>query len=408
MAEAATKSTALSVLKRLRQAGHEALFAGGCVRDMLLGKRSWDYDVATSASPYEVKKLFRHVLLIGAKFGVAVVIENKRKVEVTTFRSDLSYSDGRRPDGVRFSSPREDAERRDFTINGMFYDPLADKVIDYVGGQEDLNKGIVRTIGSADRRFSEDYLRMIRAVRFAIRFNFELEDETAQAVRRHAKKIETISGERICDELSKMLALDSAGQALEMLDDLGLAQVILRDLFSKPGTWQRAKGRVNAVAKRKDLMLTLGALLLELSGKSITKAVRRWGASNAWKEGLSWMASHRDDWQHACDLPLCEFKRLLAGSEFERLQVLWRWQERNQTGHQTQSRRIAKRIASVDPSQIAPEPLVTGGDLMKLGLREGVRLGSLLKELYDAQLNEQLTTRKQALNQAEQAIQQTA
>ncbi|MDP7289483.1 MAG: CCA tRNA nucleotidyltransferase, partial [Phycisphaerae bacterium] len=169
------------MLNRLRQAGHEALLAGGCVRDMLLGRPCADYDIATSAAPDEVRGLFRRVLMIGAKFGVVMVIHDNRQIEVATFRSDLSYSDGRRPDGVRFTTARQDAERRDFTINGMFYDPLANEVLDYVGGQEDLKQKIIRTIGSPDRRFAEDYLRMIRAVRFAVRLDFAIDEDTARA-----------------------------------------------------------------------------------------------------------------------------------------------------------------------------------------------------------------------------------
>jgi len=214
MAKPATKSTALWVLRRLRSAGFQALLAGGCVRDMLLGVRSVDYDVATDATPRQVKRLFRHVLLVGAKFGVAMVIHRGRKVEVTTFRSDLSYSDGRRPDAVRFSTARQDAQRRDFTMNGMFYDPVADEVVDYVGGRKDLKAGIVRTIGRPDKRFAEDYLRMLRAVRFAVGLGFRIDPATAAAVRKHARGISAISGERIFDELNKMLSRDSAGEAL--------------------------------------------------------------------------------------------------------------------------------------------------------------------------------------------------
>ncbi|HOF19074.1 MAG TPA: CCA tRNA nucleotidyltransferase, partial [Phycisphaerae bacterium] len=164
MARPADKATATWVVRRLREAGFQALFAGGCVRDMLLGIRCNDYDVATDAVPDQVRALFGRVLLVGAKFGVAMVLHRGRKVEVTTFRSDLSYSDGRRPDGVRFSTPEEDARRRDFTINGMFYDPLDGRVIDFVGGRDDLRRRVLRTIGRADERFAEDYLRMLRAV----------------------------------------------------------------------------------------------------------------------------------------------------------------------------------------------------------------------------------------------------
>lgn len=397
MADAATKSTALWVLKRLRSAGFEALFAGGCVRDMLLGRRCADYDVATSALPGQVRALFDRVLLIGAKFGVAMVIRGGRRVEVTTFRSDLTYSDGRRPDGVRFASAREDAERRDFTINGMFYDPPADRVVDYVGGRRDLRRRIVRTIGNPDKRFAEDHLRMIRAVRFAVALDFVLDARTAASIRRHAPKIASISGERICDEMSKMLAHRSAPRALAMLKELGLAPAVLGELFAREGLWARALGRAEAVAKRRDLTLTLAALLCELRAKAVSRIVRRWGGPNDLKDALRWLAHHLDDWRGAQDLELCEFKRLLANEHFDRLRLLWRIEEKRRTGRRASSRRIARRIGAIPADRIAPAPFVTGADLIGMGIPEGPGLGAILKRLYDAQLNEELTSRRQAL-----------
>ena len=232
MSDHATKSVALWVVRVLRGAGHEALFAGGCVRDMLLGRRSTDYDVATSATPEQVRGLFRRVLLVGAQFGVAMVIVRRRRVEVTTFRSEGAYSDGRRPNSVTFTSARQDALRRDFTINGMFFDPVARQVIDYVGGQKDLKLGVIRTIGPAEDRFGEDYLRMVRAVRFAARFEFEIQPATAQAIVHHAPQIVGISGERVFDELSKMLSRPSAPEALLRLEELGLRGTSCRNCLA--------------------------------------------------------------------------------------------------------------------------------------------------------------------------------
>jgi len=388
------------VLKRLRQAGHEALFAGGCVRDMLLGHPCADYDLATSASPQEVQALFRRVLMVGAKFGVAMVIHNRRQVEVATFRSDLSYSDGRRPDGVRFSTPREDARRRDFTINGMFYDPITEEVIDYVGGQEDLARRIVRTIGSADRRFAEDYLRMIRAVRFAVRLDFALDERTARSIRKHAARISTISGERICDELTKMLSHESAGQAVEMLSAVGLAEVVLPELHTAEDLWDRASARVSAVARRCDATLSLGALLGDLHPREISAIIRRWGASNELRDALKWLASHLGFWPKAADAPLCTFKRLMACEHFGRLLELWRHEEKIANGGRVQYKRIAARAKSIPLNRVAPDALVTGSDLIAMGLREGPGLGRIARKLYDAQLNEEFQTRRQALSAA--------
>jgi poly(A) polymerase len=404
MADTGTKSTALWVLKHLRQAGHQALLAGGCVRDMLLGRKCSDYDIATSAAPDEVRKLFNRVLMIGAKFGVVMVLHENRQVEVATFRSDLSYTDGRRPDGVTFTTPRQDAKRRDFTINGMFYDPITEEIIDYVGGQEDLARKLVRTIGSPDRRFAEDYLRMMRAVRFAVRLDFAIDEATAAAIEKHAKNIATISGERICDELSKMLAEKSAQLAIETLHRVGLADKVLGELFEDEDRWDRAVKRVGAVESRGDLTLAIAALLCELTPKVISKIIRRWGASNDLKNALCWISSNLASWTEACDMPLCEFKRLLAGEHFQRLLILWRFQEQLADAGDKTCNRIAARADAIPAELIAPKPMVSGADLIEMGLREGPQLGRIASAIYDAQLNEEFATRSGARQAAQELI----
>jgi len=401
MAKPADKSAALWVLRRLREAGFEALFAGGCVRDMLLGAPSTDYDIATDATPRQVSKLFHTVLLVGAKFGVAMVIHKDRMVEVTTFRSDLSYSDGRRPDAVRFSaSPSEDARRRDFTVNGMFYDPIAGKVIDTIGGRRDLRRRVIRTIGRPKQRFAEDYLRMIRAVRFAVRLGFKIAPATAAAIRRFAPKIVSISGERICDELCKMLSGDSVGRALRKLRELDLAEHILPELFEPESIYETAAWRVEQLARMRDANLALGALLAELPAASIRRIVRRWGGSNDLRSELCFYSEHLSDWRSAPEMALCDLKRLMSSRHFENLRALWRVEERRLTGRQLHSRRIARRVKSIPADEISPAPLVTGDDLKKLGLPEGPRLGRILRTIYDAQLNEDISTSRQAVAMA--------
>jgi tRNA nucleotidyltransferase/poly(A) polymerase len=404
MAQTSTKSSAMFVLRQLRAAGHQALLAGGCVRDMLLGVRSTDYDVATDATPQQVRKLFRRVWLVGAKFGVAMVIHHGDKVEVTTFRSDSATGDGRRPDAVAFTSAARDARRRDFTINGLFYEPVSNRVIDYVGGRRDLKKGIIRTIGSPHRRFTEDYLRMIRAVRFAVRFGFAITPPTASAIRRLAPHIRQISGERIFDELSKMLSRPSAGEALEMLDRCGLAREVLPELFELPGLWDLARSTVEDVAHRGDLVLSLAALLGCLPPAEIAGILRRWGASNALRTALCWVADHLHFWPQAAELSLAQFKRLLANPQFDRLRLLWKSLERRATGKVACATKIARRVRSIPPERIAPPPLLTGRDLKGLGFRQGPQLGRALGELYEAQLNEQITTRAGALAMARQML----
>lgn len=404
MAKEADKSTALAVLRQLRDAGYQALFAGGCVRDMLLETRPKDYDIATDATPQQVAELFDRTLMVGAKFGVAIVLHRGRMVEVATFRSDVSYSDGRRPDEVVFSTPRDDAERRDFTINGMFYDPLSEEVIDYVGGRGDLAAGVIRTIGSPRQRFAEDYLRMLRAVRFATRLGFRLEADTAAAIRRTAPRIAEISGERIADEMTRMLAEPSAVEALQQLRELRLARQVLPEFFDSNDVWPMAMRRVEAIAAKKDPILTIGALLMNLSAGAIRRLVKRWGASNELRDALLYFSTHRHAWRKAADMNLAGLKRILAGKQFDRLRTLWAIREDIETGEQTQTRRIARRIGSIDPKKIAPAPYVTGADLKELGLAEGPLLGKVHRKLYDLQLNEQLPSRRAALERAKKLV----
>ncbi len=407
MAEAASKATALWVLQRLRAAGYQALFAGGSVRDMLLGRRVTDYDVATDAAPDQVRAIFRRVLLVGEKFGVAMVIHHGRKVEVATFRSDLSYSDGRRPDGVRFSSPREDALRRDFTINGMFYDPIAREVIDYVGGRADLAAGVIRTIGAPDERFGEDYLRLVRAVRFAVRLGFAIAPDTAAAVAKFAPKITAISGERIFDELSKMLTPASAAEALRKLSELGLAVHILDGLAADEQLWAAAVDCVEAVAGRKDLTLTLAAMLAELPARTVAGMMRRWGASNDLRDAFLWLGEHRDDWRDLGEMDLATFRKLAGHGQFARLRALWRARARRADGAaraEAVGRAVTRRLREIPGGEALPEPLVTGADLIQMGLTPGPAMGKALREAYDAQLNLEIRTRREALAKAEKGI----
>ena len=200
------QDAAMAVVRRLRDHGHTAYLAGGCVRDMLLGREASDYDVATDATPDKICSLFSRTRKVGVQFGVVLVRQGRHWIETATFRTDVNYEDGRRPERVEFTTAEEDARRRDFTVNGLFYDPLEDRVIDYVAGRRDLEDGVIRAIGEPAARFAEDHLRLLRAVRFATRLGFQIEPETARAIRSHAAKIERISPERIREELEKMLA----------------------------------------------------------------------------------------------------------------------------------------------------------------------------------------------------------
>src|SRR5262249_29716933 len=231
---------AIEVVRRLQEAGYQALWAGGCVRDEWLGLVPKDYDVATDARPEEVRRLFKRTVAVGASFGVVEVLGPHVEsgwlvVQVATFRSDVSYSDGRHPDAVVFSSAREDALRRDFTVNGMFFNPLENQLIDYVGGQDDLRARILRAIGNPAQRFTEDKLRMLRAVRMAPRFELAIEPATADAIRAMAPQIGVVSAERVADELRKLLVDPRRARGMRLFMELGLAGSILPELLQMKG-----------------------------------------------------------------------------------------------------------------------------------------------------------------------------
>jgi len=231
-------SKALSIIKILSEQGYQALYAGGCVRDYLLGLEPNDIDIATNARPNEIEALFPKTVAVGKAFGVIVVIVDGEEFEVATFRSDGVYSDGRRPDSIEFASLEEDARRRDLTINGMFYDPLTDKIIDVVGGQTDLKQKIIRLIGNPDDRIKEDKLRLMRVIRFAARLGFEIEPNTYLAVCQRANEIVSVSAERIADETTKILRVKDKRRALELLLSTGLLSEILPEVTAMVGCEQ--------------------------------------------------------------------------------------------------------------------------------------------------------------------------
>ena len=232
------EATATRLVERLRAAGHEAFFAGGCVRDMLLGREAHDIDIATSARPEEVQKLFPRTVAVGAAFGVIVVLEADFEFQVATFRSDGTYKDGRHPESVSFTTAEGDAKRRDFTVNGLFYDPIEKQVIDYVGGEADLKAGILRSIGNPEERFSEDKLRLIRCVRFGASLGFQIEEETWKAVCRMAPQITVVSAERLRDELVKIFTHPSRVRGFDLLDACGLLEILLPEVTRMKGCEQ--------------------------------------------------------------------------------------------------------------------------------------------------------------------------
>ncbi len=423
---------ATSVVRRLRDRGHLAYFAGGCVRDALLGFRPKDIDVATDARPERVQELFARTVPVGAKFGVIRVLENEWEFEVATFRSDGAYLDGRRPETVTFSSAEEDAQRRDFTINGMFYDPIADRVVDYVGGREDLQKKLVRAIGDAQLRFAEDRLRMLRAVRFAATLQFEIGAETWSALRRDAKEIHVVSPERIRDELMKILADPHRVRGFDLLDASGLLEQILPEVAALKGCEQppqfHPEGDVFVHTRRMLEFLPSDApgllalmVLLHDIGKPPTQTCDP-------AEGRIRFNGH-DEVGAAMSLAVMERLRF-SGQEIEtvtdavrthmmfkdvprmRPAKLRRFMARGNFGLELELHRVdclsshgdlenfqflLQKEKEFEKEPLIPPPLVNGHDLIALGLSPGPRFGQILERVQTAQLEGEIQTRAEAL-----------
>ncbi|MEO0587075.1 MAG: CCA tRNA nucleotidyltransferase [Planctomycetota bacterium] len=415
-------ASAVAIVERLRGAGHVAVLAGGCVRDRLLGLEPKDYDVATSAEPATVLELFRGARAVGESFGVVLVPHRHRQVEVATFREEWGYSDGRRPDGVRFTDAAHDAQRRDFTINALFADPsgglerlsaakleMAEGgvtrdvagfglVVDFVGGLEDLDARVLRAVGDASRRFEEDYLRMLRAVRFAARLGFELEATTGRAVRASARYLGQISRERIGAELGMMLAHPTRAAAARLLAELKLDGPVLNE-----DAREVAVDRLAALEPAATATVGLAAWLLDrhLPGAGLAEA-GAWDArpvlrrvrravclSNADEqevagamEGLAAIAG----W---AGLRLCEKKRALARPHARLALTL--------AATLGDVSAVAAEAERLWAEGVSPEPWVTGEDLIALGRSPGPAFGPLLEAVYDAQLGGDATDREAAL-----------
>lgn len=400
---------AFSVVDQLQQAGFTALWAGGCVRDQLMGSEPSDYDVATSATPEQVRKLFGHkkTLAVGEQFGVIIVIGPKPvgNVEVATFRSDGAYTDGRRPDSVVFSTPQQDAQRRDFTINGMFYDPVAETLHDYVGGEQDLKQKQIRAIGEAHQRIQEDKLRMLRAVRFATRFGFGLETSTSDAVRNDAAQIHAVSVERIVQELRKMFEHPARHHAYRQLVELGLWQQLFPMLPSHPEEYTRTQ-KLLEQTQIADWCLTFWWSLEPRSAHSpACEALdlgRKWRLSNEETETLQWLSRN---WGQltGCALQkvsLAQLKTVLASKHssllLEAMRVAAVVNADSEGMHDYEFAEQYRTQSTAE--QLAPQPLLTGQDLIQAGFKPGPQFKQLLGDAYELQLNEQFETKSSALN----------
>ncbi len=406
---------AAEVVDRLKEAGFQALWAGGCVRDFLLGRTPKDYDVATNARPEEVRQLFGHrrTLAVGASFGV-IVVRGPRgvlDVEVATFRTEGPYLDGRRPESVAFTTAEEDAKRRDFTINGMFFDPIDQKVLDYVGGEHDLGAGIVRAIGDPHDRVREDKLRMLRAVRFAANLDFELDPVTAQAIREMSAQLIVVSAERIAQELKRMLTNEHRSRSMRLAQEVGLLGVIFPELQpilpasrgDSPALpeWERTLRRLHLL-EDPAFELACAALWLDLPNLESLPATalemaNRLRLSNQETDHITWLLEHREALAEASEIPLCRLKRVLADPLHNDLLKLMRVDRITSDRDLNPVLFCEEYLRTTPAEEIDPPPLLTGKDLINQGLKPGPAFKEHLTALRDAQLNNEIHTPSEAL-----------
>jgi poly(A) polymerase len=408
---------AASICQTLRDAGHRALIAGGCVRDLILGKSPKDYDVATSARPEEVAALFERTVPVGAEFGVQLVVFPEGTFEVTTFRQEGPYLDGRHPSRVDFVDERRDAERRDFTINALFLDLESGRVIDFVGGRQDLARRRIQTVGEPRERFQEDYLRLLRAIRFAARLGFEIEASTFQAICDLAPWIAKTSAERIRDELIRILTEGGARRAFELLDTTGMLEVILPEVAAMKGVEQppdfHPEGDVWVhtlllLEKLEDPSptLALGALLHDV-GKPATQSFddrirfnehdklgekmaleicRRLRLPNDAANRVAWLVGQHMRIGAAREMRESKLKRFVREPGFGELLTLCRLDALASHGRTDAVDFITDYLARMPPEQVKPAPLLTGTDLIEMGYEPGPLFSEILDAVEDAQL----------------------
>jgi len=423
--------SALLILQKLRDAGHEAYFAGGCVRDMLLGLKPHDIDIATSALPQEVEKLFPRTIAVGAQFGVIIVLENNVEIQVATFRHDGSYRDGRHPTEVTFTNAEEDAKRRDFTINGLFYDPISKEVFDYVKGSDDLSKKIIRAIGNPHERFAEDKLRLLRAIRFATTLDFEVESMTWKALCELAPEILVVSAERLRDELQKIFLSPHRLRGFDLLDQSGLLRILLPEMENLKGCEQppefhpegdvfvHTRLMLKMLPEKASLPLILSVLFHDI-GKPATRTVDETGRmrfyahdqvgtkmagkilhrlrfSNEIIEAVLPAVRLHMSFKDAQKMRLSTLRRMMARPTFEDELELHRVDCASSHGMLDNYTLLQQKKEEFANMPLIPPPLITGRDLIELGMKPGPAFGKILQTVKDAQLENKISTREEAL-----------
>ena len=425
------EKTAREVAARLRERGHIAYFAGGCVRDMVRGLTPKDYDIATDARPEVVQKIFPRTYAVGVHFGVIIVLENDFQFEVATFRSDEAYVDGRHPSAVRFSSPEEDAKRRDFTINGMFYDPVAEEVIDFVGGRADIAARMVRAIGEPAQRFAEDRLRMLRAVRFATALDYKIDSQTWDALLASAPSINQISAERIRDELVRIFISPNRVRGWDLLDSSGLMRPILPELEAMKGVlqpeqfhpegdvFQHTRLMLQFLQETVSVPLVFAVLLHDVAkpvtatvdktgrirfnehdriGAAMTEAImRRLRFSGAEIEATVEMVRQHMVFKDVPKMRVAKLKRFMARPTFNDELELHRVDCESSHRMLDNYKFLLRKREEFANEPIIPPPLVRGDDLIALDLKPGPKFGEILEAVETRQLEGKLHTREEAL-----------
>ena len=426
------KKEALRVATRLREAGHVAYFAGGAVRDHLLGKTPKDFDIATSARPEEVRALFPKSDAVGAHFGVIIVKAPGFATEVATFRTDGSYQDGRRPESVTFSTPEEDAKRRDFTINGLFQDPESSEIIDHVGGRNDLENGLIRAIGDSAARFQEDALRLLRAIRFSVVTGFPIEKKTWAAIQENAALLVQISPERIRDEFSKIITHPDRARGLDLLVESGLIAHFLPEVLpligcEQPPQWHpegdvfvHTRIALSLLEDDAPLELCLAVLLHDIAkpptqtwdaeqerhrfnghdavGAEMTeKILRRLRFSNQITDRVREMVAHHMRFMHVKDMRVAKVKLFMARPTFPLEMELHRVDCQSSNGFTDNYDFLRQKEEEFANEPLIPPPLVTGRDLIANGMDAGPEFGKILRRIQNLQLEKTINTREEAL-----------
>jgi poly(A) polymerase len=420
---------ARSIVERLRASGHAAYFVGGCVRDLLLGRAPKDYDVATSARPNEILSLFPGANTVGAHFGVVLVHHGSAQVEVATFRADLEYRDGRHPEGVRFENePREDILRRDFSINALLLDPATGEIMDFVNGRADLEARLIRAIGDPERRFREDHLRLLRAVRFAARLGFTIEPQTFEAIRLLAPLIGNVSAERVRDEVARILTEGGARRGFELLDATGLLHEVLPEIEALKGVEQPPEFHPEGDVWTHTLImleglrepspeLALGVLLHDVGKPTTFRIAERIRFDGHVEKGVeiahrlltrlrfpqsvietteALIANHMR-FGEVTRMRESTLKRLIRMPEFDDHLELHRLDCLSSHGSLANYDFVSRKRTELPPEQLKPPRLVTGRDLIDAGYKPGPEFSVVLDEIEDAQLEGRIATREEGL-----------